>query len=422
MNTRDLVPTLSHRPRSAWEAFPGQFWVIGFGVLLSSTGSSLVWPFQLIHISRTLGLRLAAVATLITISSSMGFAISFLGGSLVDRLGRKPMMSAAQAAHGLGWILMSVAGSYLGFLIPMVLMAVAQPLYAVGSDAMMADLLPPAQRSTGYSILRVFNNTGIALGPALGGLLVTRSYPAAFRCAALAMVSYAVLLLFAVRETLPERTGEAVAETSGSKALAPARGYSQVLRDKGFVAFSAFMVLGMVASLMLWTLLAVYTKQNFRLSERRYGWLPVTNALMCVFVQYPVTRVTRRFQPLPTLVVGMLVYAGGVGSVALMTGFWGFLLSMIIFSLGELIVVPTATAYTANRASQDSRGRYMGIYWMCCGLARGIAPLIGGFLNDQVNPAAIWYGGFLLGLVSAMGLLFMSRHQPARALSAPIAS
>jgi MFS family permease len=392
--------------------------LIGFGVLVSSAGSSLVWPFQLIHISRTLGLRLAAVATLITISSTMGFTMSFLGGPLVDRLGRRPVMSAAQAAHGLGWIVMSVAGSYLGFLAPMVLMAVAQPFYAIGSDAMMADLLPPAQRSTGYSILRVFNNTGIALGPALGGLLVTHSYPTAFRCAALAMVAYGLLLLLGVRETLPERKGKPAPGTPSTRTPVPLQGYRQVLRDKGFLAFSAFMTLGMAASLMLWTLLGVYTKQNFRLSERLFGWLPITNALMCVFIQYPITRVTRRQQPLPTLVIGMLVYATGVGSVALMGGFWGFLLSMVIFSLGELIVVPTATAYTANRASQNSRGCYMNIYWACCALARGLAPLTGGFLNDQVNPAAIWHGGFLLGLVSAMGLLFLSKH-PAATLPEP---
>jgi MFS family permease len=413
---------LIHRQHSVWGAFPGQFWLIGFGVLVSSTGSSLVWPFQLIHISRILGLRLATVATLITLSSSMGFAISFLGGSLVDRLGRKPIMTAAQAAHGLGWILMSLAGTYLGFLAPMILMAVAQPFYAVGSDAMMADLLPPAQRSTGYSILRVFNNTGIALGPVLGGLLVTRSYPSAFRCAALAMLSYGVLLLLGVRETLPGRKTGLGPKKPAVEVPAPAQGYLPVLRDKGFLAFSAFMTLGMAASLMLWTLLSLYTKQNFRLSERLYGWLPVTNALMCVFAQYPVTRLTHRHQPLQTLVFGMLVYAAGVGSVAMMRRFWGFELSMIIFSLGELIVVPTATAYTANRAPQEARGCYMNIYWACCGLARGLAPLIGGYLNDQIHPAAIWYGGFLLALISAMGLLYMSKHQPAATFPEPAAS
>lgn len=63
---------------------------------------------------------------------------------------------------------MSFASSYVGFLIPMTIMAAAQPVYAVGSDSMMADLIAPERRTTGYSILRMADNAGIAVGPAIG--------------------------------------------------------------------------------------------------------------------------------------------------------------------------------------------------------------------------------------------------------------
>jgi len=76
---------------------------------------------------------------------------------------------------------------------------------------------------------------------------------------------------------------------------------------------------------MLWSLLAVYAKHNYGLSESLYGWLPTTNALMCVFVQFFVTQFARRFRPLPVMTVGMLLYALGVGSVALMAKFLGIL-------------------------------------------------------------------------------------------------
>jgi MFS family permease len=405
---------LIRRIRATFAAFPRQFWMIAFGVLVSSGGSSMVLPFQFIYISRILGLQLSNVATLITFSAGTGLAVSFVGGSLADRFGRKPVMFGAQAAFGVAWILMSLARSYLGFLVPMAIMAAAQPIYAVGSDAMMADMIPPEQRSTGYSILRMCSNTGFALGPALGGIIVSRSYTLGFHCAAAAMLTYSLFLALFVRETLRRRKPGPV-----RPAAAAFGGYGQVLRDRGYMLFAAVVTLGMTAPLMMWTLLAVYTKQNFRFPEHLYSWLPMTNGLMCVFVQYSVTRITRRYPPLPMLTLGMFIYALGVGSVAMMSGFWGFWSSMVIISLGELVVSPTGTAYVANRAPAEYRGRYMSVYWMTWGLGRALAPLAGGFLNDKISPHAVWYGGLLLGLTSTLGLFLLGSSRSLARAAAP---
>jgi MFS family permease len=215
------------------------------------------------------------------------------------------------------------------------------------------------------------------------------------------MLAYSLFLLFWVRETRPMTA-------AGTE---PQSGYRQVFRDRGFMVFALITTVGMIAPLIMWTLLAVYTKQNFQFPEHLYSWLPITNALMCVFVQVLVTRFTRRRRPLPMLTLGMLVYALGVGSVALMSGFWGFWLSMVIFTLGELIVTPTGTAYAANRAPADFRGRYMSIYWMTWGLARAVAPVVGGCLNDRISPHAMWYGGMLIGLASTLGLFLLAGNQ-----------
>jgi len=110
----------------------------------------------------------------------------------------------------------------------------------------------------------------------------------------------------------------------------------------------------------------------------------------------------------------MLTYALGVGSVALMNSFWGFWASMVLMTFGELILVPTVSKYIADLAPADLRGRYMSFYWFAWGIARSTAPLIGGFLNDQVAPRAIWVGGLVIGLVSAVGLTIIagSRQDP----------
>jgi MFS family permease len=204
---------------------------------------------------------------------------------------------------------------------------------------------------------------------------------------------------------------------SGQSFLSSLKGYLRVFEDRMYMVFVGTMSMGLIASTMLWILMPVYTNTNYGISEALYGWIPTTNALMCVFVQYPVTVITRRRRTLPVIGVGMLIYALGVGSVALMNGFWGFWLSMVILTFGELTLVPTATKYVADLAPADLRGRYMSIYWLGWGLARTLSPILGGFLNDNVAPRAIWVGGLLIGLTSTLGLFLLSRVSAPRTAS-----
>ena len=390
---------MANRFRQIIAEYPSQFWVMVVGLFISSAGASMIWPFLMIYVSEKLDLSLSTVSTLITINAITGLFASLVAGTVSDKLGRKPVMIFSLVVNGIGYLFMSQAHSYIGFALIMFLMGASNPLYQVGSDAMLADMIVPDKRTNGYAIIRMANNAGIAFGPAMGGFLATRSYTYAFLGAAIGMLTYSLLLFFRSRETLNKAYQP---ETKpGTESLG---GYGRIFRDHPYVVFALLVGIGLIAPSILWTLLAVYTKLNFGLPENLYGWLPTTNALMCVFVQFPITRVTRRFRPLPVIGVGMLIYALGVGSVTLMNSFWGFWGSMVLVTFGELTLVPTISKYIADLAPADMRGRYLSFYWFAWALARGAGPLIGGFLNDNVSPRSIWIGG----LASTLGLFIFS--------------
>lgn len=102
---------------------------------------------------------------------------------------------------------------------------------------------------------------------------------------------------------------------------------------------------------MLWVLLGVYAKQNYGLLENEYGLISATNALMVVLFQVGVTRITMRYPALPLLALGALVYALGVGSIVLGDSFWDFWLSYVVVTIGELIILPTASSQHLASAS-----------------------------------------------------------------------
>jgi MFS family permease len=84
-----------------------------------------------------------------------------------------------------------------------------------------------------------------------------------------------------------------------------------------------------------------------------------------------------------------------------------------VITIGELLLVPTTITFAANAAPPEMRGRYMSLYSLAWGLASGIGPLIGGFLNDNIHPRAIWYGGGFSAFIGVLIFLWLSQYSPA---------
>jgi MFS family permease len=387
--------------RSLKDRYPRQFYLLLAGNLVSATGGAMIWPFLSIYLRQRLDLPLATIASLLTLNAAMGILSSFIAGPAADRIGRKRIMAISLCAGVVYFLLMSQAETLLAYAVLMGLWGAFNPLFSVGANAMIADLVPSKDRMDAYSLVRVIHNVGIAIGPIAGGFLAVVSYTYAFYGAALAFSIFAVLVIFFIRETLPA--------VDPQKAVSTGSGYGIVLRDRTFISFTLLFALTTMAASIMFILLPVYSKENFGLPENRYSFIVTVNASMCIFLQYFVTRFAKRYPALPVIGVGALFYAVGVGSVALGAGFSAFVVSMVIMTMGELILTPAATNMVAELAPVDMRGRYMSIYGLGWPIASGVGPLLGGFLSDTIAPVAMWYGGGMFGLLGAIGFFILAR-------------
>jgi MFS family permease len=389
--------------RNGWREYPRQYWLMFFGMLISTIGSSMIWPFLTIYISTKLHQPLVVVTTLMTLNAAVGLVMNFIVGPITDRFGRKWVLVFALIGNALVYLIQNRASTFAGFALALCLSGAFNPMYRVASDAMMADLIPMEKRADAYSLMRMSNNLGIAIGPTIGGFIASRSYSVAFYIAAAGMLIYGILQAFGSKETLQRK--EKTSNIAGAK---PALGgYSIIFQDRRFLTTLVAFGFCMTASSMLWLLMAVYAKTNFGIVESLYGFIPATNALMVVLLQLPVTKLTSRRAPLPIMALGAAFYALGVGSVFLGNGFWGFWTSMVVITIGELILIPTTTTFVANHAPVDLRGRYMSMYHLTVGAAQGIGPVTGGFLGDRFGQRAIWPGGLVIGAVSPILFLNM---------------
>src|SRR5215216_5352042 len=217
-----------------YREYPPQYWLMITGVVISTAGGSMIWPFLLIYASGKLNMPLSAVATLISINAGTGLLSSFVAGTLADKIGRKVVMNFSLTVNGFAYFLLMRAETYPQFVGLMIMIGLSNPLYQVGADAMLADMIPSEKRTDAYAINRIANNAAFAIGPAIGGFLATRSYDLAFYCAGIGFISYSILLFFFAKETLVV-TSKIEPTSSGIKDIF--QSYSRVLRDKGFVVF-----------------------------------------------------------------------------------------------------------------------------------------------------------------------------------------
>jgi MFS family permease len=83
-------------------------------------------------------------------------------------------------------------------------------------------------------------------------------------------------------------------------------------------------------------------------------------------------------------------------------------LGMTIFTIGEMISSPTASAYLARIAPEQMRGRYMGALALAWNAAGIFGPQLG-FRLYAIDPLLLWLGYGLLGLVGAWAILRASQ-------------
>ena len=393
-----------HNIQNEFQKYPRQFWLLFFGMLLSMTGSSMVWPFLTLYLVEELGLTLTAAASMLSVAAVTTLAASFIAGPTADRLGRKPAMYVGLLGTGLTYTGFLWANTAPMFALIMAVHGSFRPVFRVGAHAMVADLVPSEQRADAYALLRMAGNAGVALGPMIGGFLAAVSFKITFLGAALALAAYGMTVLLFVKETLPAiQSGQA-----DVSAQASGNGYAGVFKDKKFISMCAFLILTTTGAVQMFVLLPVYGKENFGLLESQFGFIVATNAAMVVLLQYLVTKKTKHFPALPLMAFGASLYVVGLGSVALGNNFWHFLISMVVMTIGELMLIPTATTLAAELAPPQSRGKYMSILGLTWGVGSGVGPLIGGILSDSFAPAAIWYGASALAAVGTLGFVVLA--------------
>jgi len=389
--------------------YSSQFWLMFVGLVISSTGTTMIWPFLTVYASSKLSMPMAAIMGLMSFNSVAGLVSSILAGSLVDRFGRKGVMTVGlvgAAAVYAGYIF---ATQYWHFVLLLIFAGFFSPLYRVGTNVTVADVVEAEHRAHAYSITRMGHNIGVALGPILGGFVLAKSYNIGFISASLALLVYGAIVVIFIKETMPTQNAR---ESLREQFLI----YKEALKNLRFSWMIVSHTLMEICSTFMWVMLAVHMKNNFAYNEDVYRWLPTTNALMVILLQVVITRVVQHWRDTKVLILGAMFYPISMLIIAFSNHFWGFWLSMVVLTMGELIVSPTASAYVANLAEPEKRGRYLGMFSLTWPLAMAVGPVTGGFLSDKIGITAPWLAAAVVGVLAVLSFWGLDRYSQKKRL------
>ena len=88
---------------------------------------------------------------------------------------------------------------------------------------------------------------------------------------------------------------------------------------------------------------------------------------------------------------------------------WRSTLSVVVWTLGEMGVLPIANVVVADLAPARARGRYQGAYGLAFGSAVCVAPVLGMLTLERLGSTALWTGCLGIGLLVSAGHLTLSR-------------
>jgi MFS family permease len=184
------------RLKAAIDNYPRNFWLLMVVSFIDRLGGFILFPFFTLYITSKFGVGMTSVGFIFGAFSITGIVGSTIGGALTDRLGRKPMLLFGLIVSAVSSIWLGFADNLQMFFAGAVFVGLFSNAGGPAQQAMLADLLPDSQRAKGFAIWRVIVNIAAAVGPAIGGLLATRSFLSLFITDAGVSVLVAIMVFF----------------------------------------------------------------------------------------------------------------------------------------------------------------------------------------------------------------------------------
>lgn len=400
-------------PWRGLRGLPADVWVVAATTLVNRMGM-MVLPFLVLYLTEHLGYPAATAGLVLTVYGVGGLVSAPLAGRLCDGVGALRVMQAALLLSGGILLLFPLARGLEAVLGLTLLLALVSEAVRPASLAALTGSIAPEKRTAAIALNRLAINLGMSVGPAVGGFLAMASFPLLFVADGVTSLAAGVGLTVAIGRLGLRRHEERAAGTSSAAPALPAG----VLRDRRMMVFLAGLFLLGAVFLQHEGAMAVFLVRDLGFAESFYGMIFAINTLVIVLLEVPLNLAMAHWPHRRALVLGAALCAAGFGALALVTGPVTVVLTVLVWTFGEMIFFPVSATYAAELAPPGRQGAYMGAYSTAWGLAFTLGPAAGTAMLDHFGAAATWTTMLVVGLASAAILSVPTQPAPAAAPAA----
>src|SRR5205823_11625052 len=160
------------------------------------------------------------------------------------------------------------------------------------------------------------------------------------------------------------------------------------IRDRPFIIFLLATLCITLVDFQMGSSFALHVK-GLGFPSRAYGVLISMNGMLIVAFELFLTQWTRRFAPRSMIALGYLLAGAGFALTGIARTLPALAATVVIWTLGEMVSSPVASAYAVQLAPEQYRGRYLGLVMMMWSLGMVIGPPVGTFVFER-SPSALW--------------------------------
>ena len=342
-----------------------EIYILFIGKLVTAMGS-FVWPMLTFFLTTKLGLSDGTATLMMATASVLSFPAALLGGKLADRFSRKWIIIIFDCVTVTLYLLAAVLP--LSIITALMLFAAGlfQTIEGPAYDALNADYSTTAQREKAYSLSYLGFNLGFIIGASASGLLFEKFVRLAFCLNGLAVFTSTVLIFFFVHTKNAISEDAQALQTSYSEYEQPVAddlSVMKVLKTRSVVL--GMLLVGCVASMpqyLVGILLPLQLKQSMgEAGATIYGYLNSLNGFVVIVFTPILTIVLKKITEIPKVILGMLLFVGGIALFSVETAVAVLFVGMFVFTLGEVITVLGSNPYLSRRVPASHRGRVGGV-------------------------------------------------------------
>ncbi|GAB3951645.1 MFS transporter [Spirosoma harenae] len=404
-----------HLYQQAYRGLSPSVWLLA-GVMLINRCGTMVLPFMTLYLTQHLHYSVPQAGVVMAVYGAGAFIGTFLGGKLTDRFGFYYVQLISLAFGGLALVGLQFVTNFYWLCGSVFTFTLLGDAFRPANQAAIANYSDVDTRTRAFSLNRLAINLGWAVGGGLGGWLASVNYNLLFWVDGLTCLVASIVLW--INLPVPIQTENKLTQPvdSGKKssvALPSASPY----RDTLFIHFVVCATLYFIVFMQLFTIVPLFFKEIFAMSERQIGSLMALNGIIIVIVEMALvySLEQQKRAKLRLIITGVILVAIAylfltIPTGAFVNGLSIALLYIICSTVSEMLAMPFFQSFAVERANPATRGQYLALYSMGGSLSQTTAPLFGSFMVSQVGFSTHWLALAGISLLSASGFWWLSKR------------